>query len=68
MKRKTNFERYLETQMKDADFVKRYQEAGEAWDVALQLAALRKEAGLYPRSKDPCRNPTRKTFKTAGSS
>ena len=46
MKRKTNFERYLETQMKDADFVKCYQEAGEAWDVALQLAALRKKAGL----------------------
>ncbi len=46
MKQKTNFDRYLETQMKDPDFVKRYLEAGEAWDVALQLTALRKKAGL----------------------
>ena len=46
MKRKTNFDRYLEEQLKDPDFVRRYQKAGEAWDVALQLAALRKKAGL----------------------
>ena len=46
MKRKTNFDRYLEEQLKDPDFVKRYQNAGEAWDVALQLAALRKNIGL----------------------
>ena len=37
MKRKTNFDRYLEEQLKDPDFVKRYQNAGEAWDVFLQL-------------------------------
>ena len=46
MKRKTNFDRYLEEQMKDPDFARRYQKAGEAWEVALQLAALRKKAGL----------------------
>ena len=46
MKQKTNFDRYLEEQLKDPDFVKRYQKAGEAWDVALQLAALRKKVGL----------------------
>lgn len=46
MKRKTNFDRYLEEQLKDPDFVKRYQNAGEAWDVALQLAVLRKNIGL----------------------
>ncbi|MDP8314864.1 MAG: helix-turn-helix transcriptional regulator [Candidatus Celaenobacter antarcticus] len=46
MKRKTNFDRYLEEQLKDPDFVKRYQTAGEAWDVALQLAVLRKKVGL----------------------
>ena len=46
MKRKTNFDRYLEEQLKDPDFTGRYQKAGEAWDVALQLAALRKKAGL----------------------
>ena len=46
MKRKTNFDRYLEKQLKDPDFARRYQKAGDAWDVALQLAALRKKAGL----------------------
>lgn len=46
MKRKTNFDRYLEKQLKDADFAARFKKAGEAWDVALQLAALRKDSGL----------------------
>ena len=46
MKRRTNFDAYLEDQLKDLDFASRFQKAGEAWDVALQLAALRKEAGL----------------------
>ena len=44
--KKTNFERYLEEQLKDEDFARRFHQAGEAWEVALQLAALRKEAGL----------------------
>jgi len=46
MKRQTNFDIYLEEQLKDKDFAVRFKKAGEAWDVALQLAALRKEAGL----------------------
>lgn len=46
MKRKTNFDRYLEDQLKDKDFAARFKKAGEAWNVAIQLAALRKEAGL----------------------
>jgi transcriptional regulator with XRE-family HTH domain len=46
MKRRTNFDKYLEDQLKDRDFAARFEKAGEAWDVALQLAALRKEAGL----------------------
>src|SRR5437588_13042376 len=44
--RKTNFDRYLEEQLKDQDFAARFARAGEAWDVALQLASLRKQAGL----------------------
>jgi transcriptional regulator with XRE-family HTH domain len=44
--RKTNFDRYLEEQMQDAAFVARFKQAGEAWDVALQIAALREQAGL----------------------
>ena len=46
MKRKTNFDEYLEDQLKDPEFAVRFQKAGEAWDVALQIAGLRKEAGI----------------------
>ena len=44
--KKTNFDRYLKEQMQDAAFAARFERAGEAWDVALQLAALRERAGL----------------------
>lgn len=43
---KTNFDRYLSEQMEDPAFSARFKQAGEAWDVALQLAALREQAGL----------------------
>jgi transcriptional regulator with XRE-family HTH domain len=46
MKQKTNFDRYLEEQLKDKEFADRFKKAGEAWDVAIQLSALRNEAGL----------------------
>ncbi|HVS83877.1 MAG TPA: helix-turn-helix transcriptional regulator [Pyrinomonadaceae bacterium] len=44
--KKTNFDRYLEEQMQDPGFAARFEQAGEAWDVAVQLAALRQQAGL----------------------
>ena len=44
--KKTNFDRYLEEQMRDPAFAARFERAGQAWDVALQLAALRRQAGL----------------------
>jgi transcriptional regulator with XRE-family HTH domain len=44
--KKTNFDRYLEEQMQDPAFAARFKQAGEAWDVALQIAALREQAGL----------------------
>jgi transcriptional regulator with XRE-family HTH domain len=44
--KKTNFDRYLEEQMRDPAFAARFEQAGEAWDVALQVAALRQQAGL----------------------
>lgn len=44
--KKTNFDRYLEEQLKDPAFADRFKRAGEAWDVALQIAALRQQAGL----------------------
>jgi len=46
MKRKTNFDKYLEDQLKDKDFAERFKNAGDAWDIAIKLATLRKESGL----------------------
>jgi transcriptional regulator with XRE-family HTH domain len=46
---KTNFDLFLEEQLKDPDFAGRFKRAGEAWDVALQLTALREKAGLSQR-------------------
>src|SRR5260221_2750931 len=42
----TNFDTCLEEQLRDPDFAERFRRAGEAWDVALQIAALREQAGL----------------------
>ncbi len=47
--KKTNFDRYLDEQMQDPAFAARFKQAGEAWDVALQIAALRQQAGLSQR-------------------
>lgn len=44
--KKTNFDRYLEEQLRDPAFAARFEQAGEAWDVALQIAACRQQAGL----------------------
>ena len=46
MRKETNFDRYLEEQLKDPYFAGRFKQAGEGWDVAMQLSALRKESGL----------------------
>lgn len=42
----TNFDSYLAKQMQDTRFASRFERAGQAWDVALQIAALREHAGL----------------------
>lgn len=44
--KKTNFDQYLDEQLKNAEFAELFERAGEAWDVALQLTALRQRAGL----------------------
>lgn len=44
--KKTNFDRYLEEQMTDPSMAARIANAGEAWEVPLQIAALRQQAGL----------------------
>ena len=38
--KQTNFDRYLAQQKQDPRFAARLERAGEAWDVALQIAAL----------------------------
>ncbi len=42
----TNFDLYLDKQLKDDDFAKRFKAAGNAWDIAMQIAQLRQKAGL----------------------
>src|SRR5512140_3375998 len=44
--KKTNFDNYLEEQLQDPNFAVRFEHAGEAWEVALQITALRQQAGL----------------------
>ncbi|MBM4460681.1 MAG: hypothetical protein FJ011_23460 [Chloroflexi bacterium] len=46
---KTNFDRYLERKFQDAGFRARFEAADQAWDIALQLAALRQARGLTPK-------------------
>jgi transcriptional regulator with XRE-family HTH domain len=42
----TNFDRYLDEHLRDPAFAARFKDAGEAWDVSLQIARLRERAGL----------------------
>ena len=42
----TNFDRYLQAELQDPNFAERFKNAGEAWDVSLQIARLRQQAGL----------------------
>jgi prophage maintenance system killer protein/DNA-binding XRE family transcriptional regulator len=42
----TNFDRYLERKLQNADFRTRFAAADQAWDIALQLADLRRARGL----------------------
>ena len=44
--KKTNFDIFLEEQLKDPEFAERFEAAGEAWDVAIRLTELRQRAGL----------------------
>src|SRR5882724_13662631 len=48
--KKTNFDRYLDEQLLNPEFAARFERAGEAWDVALQIVALRQQAGLSQKN------------------
>jgi ribosome-binding protein aMBF1 (putative translation factor) len=45
-RKKTNFDSHLEDQLRNPSFAARFKEAGDAWDAALQIAALREQSGL----------------------
>ena len=62
---KTNFDVFLEEQLRDPDFAARFKRAGEAWDVALQIVALREKAGLS--QKDLARKPRLPSNRSAAS-
>jgi len=49
--KKTNFDRYLEEQLQYPAFAARFERAGEAWDVALQITALRAAPYRAKRAK-----------------
>jgi transcriptional regulator with XRE-family HTH domain len=44
--KKTNFDQYLEQQLRDPEIASLLERSGEAWDVALQIAELRRQAGM----------------------
>jgi transcriptional regulator with XRE-family HTH domain len=44
--KKTNFDTYLDEQMREPVFADLFEQAGEMWDVALQITTLSKKAGL----------------------
>ena len=46
---KTNFDLYLEEELRDPKFAERFKQAGEAWDLALQVAAQYEQADLSPQ-------------------
>lgn len=48
--KKTNFDLFLEEHLRDPDFAARFRSAGKAWDVALQITALREKAGLSQKA------------------
>lgn len=43
---RSNFDQYLERKLEDADFREQFAAADRAWDIALQLVALRRARGL----------------------
>ena len=57
--KKTNFDRYLERKLQDAGFRSRLEAADQAWDIALQLAALR-QAPRLPKNHGALLAPNNK--------
>lgn len=43
---KSNFDQYLKEKLKDPAFAERFRAADREWDLALEIARLREQAGL----------------------
>lgn len=44
--KETNFDKHLKEMLRDPKFAEMFERAGEAWDVAIQIVAMRENAGL----------------------
>ncbi len=51
--KKTNFDLYLEEELRDPKFAERFKQAGEDWDLALHLAAHCEQTDLPPQHENP---------------
>ena len=60
--RQTNFDRYLKEQLVDPTIARRFEQAGQAWDVGLQIAALRRQAGLSQKQLAERERPRNSKF------
>ncbi len=49
---KTNFDRFLEEQLRDPDFAERFKSAGQAWDAALQATGSSEEGNSQKEHGD----------------
>jgi len=56
MKRKTNFDRYLEEHLKDPDFAEHFKRAEEAWDEVIRQCEARKAKGSAKSEAQECEN------------
>jgi len=51
MKRKTNFERYLEDQLKDKAFADRFRKAGEEWGKIMKVPHEEESLSAFRRAR-----------------
>jgi transcriptional regulator with XRE-family HTH domain len=54
MKKKTNYDLYLEDHLKDLGFAEKFGKAGQAWDIGIQLSSLRRKRGLSQKELAKC--------------
>lgn len=53
MNPETNFDRFLDEQLRDPEFARAFNDASHAWDIALKLTHLRESAGTSQHEPGP---------------